>query len=106
MRIVLSNASVNWGGVHRVTEILARGLEARGHDVVIFGRPDSMLEERLRNVARFEGVLRGIDMDPLTIWRSARLLRRHRAQVVLALMKKDVRLTVVAARLSGVPTVI
>lgn len=106
MRIVLSNASVNWGGVHRVTEILARGLQARGHDVVVFGRPGSMLEERLRGVARFEGVLGGIDMDPLSVWRSARLLRRHRAQAVLALMKKDVRLTVLSARLNGVPAVI
>jgi L-malate glycosyltransferase len=105
MRIVLSNASVNWGGVHRVTEVLARGLQARGHDVVVFGRPGSMLEERMRGAAPFEPVLRGLDLHPPTLWRAARALRRHRAQVVLALMKKDVRLTSVAARAVGVPVV-
>lgn len=106
MRIVLSNASAAWGGVTRVTEILARGLLARGHDVRVFGRPGSILEERLRGVAPFAGVLGGLDLDPATLWRSARELRRHRTQAVLALMKKDVRQTCVAARALRIPVVL
>lgn len=106
MHIVLSNASLSWGGVHRVTEILARGLQQRGHEVVVFGRPDSMLEERIRNVAPFEGVLRGMDFHPVALWRTARSMKRHHTQVALALMKKDVRLTVLAARALGIPAVI
>jgi glycosyltransferase involved in cell wall biosynthesis len=106
MRIVLSNASVRWGGVHRVTEVLARGLRQRGHEVVVFGRPASMLEERMRPVAPFEPVLGGMDLGPPSLWRAARALRRHRADVVVALMKKDVRLTAVAARAMGIPVVV
>jgi glycosyltransferase involved in cell wall biosynthesis len=106
MRIVLSNASARWGGVHRVTEVLARELQARGHHVVVFGRPGSMLEERMRSVALFEPVLRGIDLHPPSLWRAARALRRHRADVVIALMKKDVRLTAPVARVLGIPVVI
>ena len=45
MRVVLSNSSSRWGGVHKVTEILARGLTERGHDVAVFGYPGGMLEE-------------------------------------------------------------
>ncbi|HEX8907290.1 MAG TPA: glycosyltransferase family 4 protein [Longimicrobiaceae bacterium] len=106
MRVVLSNASVRWGGVHRVTETLARGLQARGHHVAVFGRPGSMLEERMRPIAPFEPVLRGVDLHPPSLWRAGRALRRHRADVVVALMKKDVRLTAVAARAMGIPVVI
>jgi glycosyltransferase involved in cell wall biosynthesis len=105
MRIVLSNASLSWGGVHRVTDIVTRGLIERGHDVTIFGRPGSMLEERMRSIAPFDGVLGATDFGPVSIWRSARALRRHRAEVVMALMKKDARLTLVAARALGIPAV-
>jgi glycosyltransferase involved in cell wall biosynthesis len=106
MRIVLSNASAAWGGVTRVTHILATGLRARGHDVTVFGRPGSMLEERMRGVAPFEPILGGMDLSPPTLWRAGRALRRLDAQVVLALMKKDVRLTAVAARALGIPVVV
>jgi glycosyltransferase involved in cell wall biosynthesis len=106
MRIVLSNSSVRWGGVHRVTDIVARGLMSRGHDVVVFGRPGSMLEERMRGVAPFEGILGGLDFDPLTLWRSRRALKRHRSQVLVGLMKKDVRQSMIAARSLGIPTII
>src|SRR5690606_3957408 len=44
VRIVLSNASPAWGGVHRVTEILARGLQERGHELLLLCRPGSRLE--------------------------------------------------------------
>ena len=105
MRIVLSNASVSWGGVHRVTELLARGLQSRGHDVILVGRPDSMLEERMRGIVPFHGILRGVDFDPLSVTRAIRTLRSHRAQLVVGLMKKDVRLTMVAARVLGIASV-
>jgi glycosyltransferase involved in cell wall biosynthesis len=106
MRIVLSNASYAWGGVHQVTETLARGLQARGHEVVVFVRPDSPLEERMRAVAPVEPILKGMDLSPLAIGRAAAALRRHRPQVVLTLMKKDVRITGPAARALGVPVVV
>ena len=106
MRIVLSNASYAWGGVHQVTEVLARGLQARGHEVTVFVRPDSPLEERMRGVAPVEPILKGMDLSPLAISRAATALRRHRAQVVLTLMKKDVRITGPAARALGIPVVV
>lgn len=106
MRIVLSNASHSWGGVHHVTEVLARGLQARGHQVAVFGRPDSPLQARLRGVAPFEPIVRGMDLHPGVMWRVTRALRRHRPGVVLTLMKKDVRLTAPPARLLGIPVVV
>ena len=106
MRIVLSNASVKWGGVHAVTELLARGLVERGHEVTVFGAPDSALEQRMKDVVPFEPILHGMDLHPLALWRAGKALRRHRAQVVVAMMKKDVRLTVPAAWAQGIPSVV
>jgi glycosyltransferase involved in cell wall biosynthesis len=106
MHVVLSNASYKWGGAHLVTEVLAQGLQARGHHVAVFGRPGSMLEERIRSIAPFEPVLGGMDLHPRSLWRAARALRRHRADVVLTLLKKDMLLTGPAARALGVPVVV
>ncbi|HET7233818.1 MAG TPA: glycosyltransferase family 4 protein [Longimicrobium sp.] len=106
MRIVLSNASKAWGGVHRVTEVLARGLQLRGHEVFVYGRPGSMLQERMRGVAPFEPILKGMDLSPRVLWRTRQALKRHRPDVVIALMKKDVRLTVPVARMLGIATIV
>ena len=106
MRIALSNSSSKWGGVHKATEILARGFQERGHDVVVLGYPDGMLHERMKTVAPFEPIMKGMDLHPLTMAKIRRALARHRADVVLAMMKKDVRLSVPVARMSGIPTVV
>lgn len=91
MRVVLSNASTSWGGVRQVTEDLARGLLARGHEVVVFCRPGSRLAARMRPIAHCEEILRGTDFHPLTLARCVRALRRHRPDVVLALMTTPIR---------------
>jgi glycosyltransferase involved in cell wall biosynthesis len=106
MRIVLSNSSVKWGGVHVVTETLARGLSARGHDITVYGAPGSILEERMRGVAPFEPILKGMDLHPVTLMKARRALQHGRAQVVIAMMKKDVRLTVPAAWSLGIPSIV
>jgi len=106
MRIVLSNSSYRWGGVHKVTEILARGLQNRGHDVVIFGYPGKMLENRMRGIAPFMPILKGMDFNPAVLPRVDRELRRYRPDVAMMLMKKDVTMTGVMASLRKVPIVV
>lgn len=106
MRVVLSNASVKWGGVHVITETLARGLTTRGHDVTIFGAPASLLQQRMKDVVPFEPILSGMDLHPLALWRAHDALRRHRTEIVLAMMRKDVRLTVPAARARRIPSIV
>jgi glycosyltransferase involved in cell wall biosynthesis len=106
MRIVMSNSSTRWGGVHRVTEILARGLQARGHEVMIFGFPGKMLEERIGGIAPFAPIVGGIDFNPPAIWRVNREMKRFKPDVALMLMKKDVTMTGVAAAARGIPVVV
>ncbi len=106
MKIVLSNSSSRWGGVHKVTEILARGFQSRGHDVTVFGYPGKMLETRMRGIVPFEPILKGMDFNPLVLIRAAIALRRFQPDVVLALMKKDVTLTGTVAAALGIPVVV
>ncbi len=105
MRIVLSNSSSRWGGVHKVTELLARQLLARGHTVTVFGYPGGMLEKRIRGIAPFEPILKGMDLHPATLWRVGRALRRVQPDVILALMRKDLSLTAPIAYAYGIPVV-
>ena len=106
VRIVLSNSSTMWGGVHQVTEFLARGLQARGHEVIVYCRPGSRLEARIRPIAVCRPILRGMDLDPRALARCFAALRRDSPQVVLTLMKKDVRLTAPVAKMLGIPVVV
>ena len=106
MRVVLSNGSYSWGGVHRVTETLARGLQARGHEVVAFCRPGSPLHERMREIVPCEPIVRGMDLHPGALRAISRALRRHRPAVLLTLMEKDVRLSSPVAWAHGIPVVV
>ncbi len=106
MRIVFSNASSRWGGVHKVTEVLTRGFLARGHAVRVFGFPGGMLEERMRGVAPFDPILKGMDFHPVVLGRAVSALRKHRTEIVLTLMKKDVAMTGLAAYGLGIPVVV
>jgi glycosyltransferase involved in cell wall biosynthesis len=105
VKIVVSNAAVTWGGGEVMAAQVARGLQRRGHDVVLFCPPASAIGERLRDGVPCEPVLSRVDFDPRAIWRAAAALRRHRPRVVYASIEKDMRLTAVAARAAGVPTV-
>ncbi len=106
MRIVISNASTAWGGIHLVNEVLARGLTGRGHEVTVLCRPGSRLEERMGEIVPVVPVVRGADLNPPALWRIRRALVRSRPDVVLTLMKKDVRLTAPVARWLGIPVVV
>lgn len=106
LRIVLSNASTLWGGVHVITEILASELGKRGHDVLVLCRPDSRLEARLCGSVPLAPILKGMDFHPRALLAVASTLRRFRADVILTMTKKDVRLTGPVARLLAVPVVV
>jgi glycosyltransferase involved in cell wall biosynthesis len=105
MKLVVSNAAVTWGGGEVMAEAVALGLQRRGHEVVLFCHPGSVLHERMRDRLTCEPVLSRMDFAPGAILRAARALRRHRPDVVYASIEKDTRLTAVAAHWAGIPTV-
>jgi hypothetical protein len=89
-----------------MVEVLARGLSARGHDVVVFTRPNSQLQKVVEADVPCEPVLHGADFSPAAIIRCLRAFRRHGTEVVVSSLLTDSRLTVPAARLAGIPIVL
>lgn len=106
MRIAFANSARIWGGAEVMTETLLRGLQARGHDVVLLCRPGSPVLERLGGDVPCEPVPGGFDLNPAAVWRCARALRGHGSQVLMTMTQKDPRIAGVAARLVRVPVVV
>jgi glycosyltransferase involved in cell wall biosynthesis len=106
LAILHTEASSGWGGqeIRILTE--TAGLRERGHRVAILCRPDS----RLAHSARESGLPTLTDpmpfaLDPRTIGRTVRLLRRFRPQVLVTHSSIDSWCGGVAARLLRLPIV-
>ena len=105
MKLVISDSGRDWRGTERITLELWTGLRARGHEVVVFCRPDSPIADHLPAGDTVQ-VLSGNDVSPLTHWRCFHALRRHHPQLVITQKDKDVRLTGVSARLLRIPVLV
>lgn len=106
MRIALSNSARIWGGAEHMTGVIARGLQARGHAVMVLCRDGAPLMRRLRTEIRCESIRAGFDVNPLAIAGCVRLLRAERPHLLMTMTQKDPRISGPAARLAGVPVVV
>lgn len=107
MRVVISSAGRDWRGTEADTLILAHGLRARGHDVLVFCRPASSLRDRLAGDGiPHAPILGSSDFGPRTIARCASALREHATQIVIIQKDKDLRQTGVAAWTLSIPVLV
>ena len=76
------------------------GLAQRGHSVALLCRPGTDLGKRARRsgIRTFQFSVRG-DFGPLTVLRTARLLRQEKIQIALTNMDKEFRFVTLAAQL-------
>ena len=105
MNIFFVNSTSKWGGVKSWTLDVAHGLAERGHGVVIAGRPGPFIEKARDAGLEALGLSFGPDFNPLLICRFVRLFRRHRTDLVVVNVGKDMRSAGVAAKLLGIPVV-
>ena len=103
MRVVLSSGTRTWGGLEHMCVLLARGLVAEGHAVVLFCRQGSPVHKRLEGLIPCEPVLGHGRLNPITLWRCWRALRRHRPHAVIGNNPKEPAWSGVVARLMGIP---
>lgn len=98
---------MDWRGTDVVTWAMVTGFRRRGHQVLVLCRRGSILHQRLvESGIPHAAILGGIDLHPAVLLRCMRALRRFRADVVLTLKDKDLRLTGVAARMLHIPVVV
>ena len=104
MKIVISNSMMIWGGGENWSLTAARGLQSRGHDVVLVCRPGSSLHERAvaGGGVRVETVsIRG-DLNPSAVIRAASLFERHGTVIACCNLDREVRSLGLAAKMKGV----
>lgn len=105
MRIVVSNPRRGWGGVSSMAMTLARGLQRKGHDVLVLCRPGSPFHDAAKAEFDVRPVLIGADFPVVAIPRVMRAMRTHRTEVVVSPLPKDLQMTGIAAKLLRVPVV-
>jgi len=107
VRILFINSIQMFGGGEIWLFNAMRGLEKRGHSVHLLCRPGSILEKRARDkgFSVFTIRMRG-DFDPVTIIRTALLLKKLKIDLVCTNMDKELRFGGIAAKLAGVNALI
>ena len=105
MNILYISSKKRWGGIVSWMQRTAVGLEERGHRVWIVTHPDCRFtrstEEKLRLIPR----RLGMDFNPLAIGFLVRFIKRHRIDLVVTNIQKELLAGGIAARLSGIPNV-
>lgn len=105
MNICFVNSTRKWGGVKSWTLDLAQGLVARGHQVLIIGRPGSFIAAcRAKNLEALD-ISFGADFNPRRIIYFLRLFRTRNIELVVVNVGKDMRTAGIAARLLNLPVI-
>lgn len=102
MRILFINTIQMFGGGEVWMLRSLKALRDRGHQVFLLCRPGVLLEQRAKEagIRVFTFQVRG-DFGPLSILRTARLIKRENIQIILNNMEKELRFSGVAAKLVG-----
>lgn len=105
MVIAFVNATRKWGGVKTWCLDMGAALVALGHEVHIFGRGGDFVRKAAAMGLTARSVWFGFVYNPLAILYFLYCLRRHKVDVVVGNVAKDMRTAGVAARILGIPVV-
>lgn len=107
MKLVVQSNSRIWGGNEKWVLLVATGLAARGHDVLVSCRPNAPVAERARAAGlRITHSRPGGDLDLPRALGFMRMLRRERPDAVLLSAFKRVFWGGFAARRAGVQRIV
>ena len=106
MRIAIANTARVWGGAEKILVQLVNGLIARGHHVLVFVRDGSPLVDALPPECERVPLEGGLDLNPVGVARTALVLKRWRADLLVIWTVKDTRIAAVGGRVAGVPLLI
>jgi glycosyltransferase involved in cell wall biosynthesis len=107
MNILFISSIQMWGGGEVWLMDIMSGLRQRGHAVSLICRPNTELAEKAHAAGYDVTTMRiGGDFDPFVIWKTFRVMRRKKIQVVCTNMDKDLRFGGIAAKLAGVSGIV
>lgn len=105
LRLAFVNSTHKWGGVKTWTLELCRWLADHGHEPLIVARPGPFADASLEAGLRTVDMDFGPDLNPLAVFKLARLFRQHGTQLAVVNVGKDLRTAGVAARLLKLPVI-
>ncbi len=107
MRILFINSIRMFGGGEIWLLTMMHALRERGHYVSLLCRPDVPLENRAKRkgFSVFTLSFRG-DFDPILIYRTWKLIRKLKIDIVCTNMDKELRFGGIAARLAGIRAIV
>jgi len=94
-----------WGGIKSWMVRTARGLEKRGHSVFIVSHPSSLLNPDNYPDLQITLMAPGPNFNLLRVWHIYKLIRKHKIDLVLVNIQKEVFAGGWAAYMAGVPCV-
>ena len=109
LNIFFSNSisTHKWGGGEKWMVTAARGLKARGHNVIISGKANSEFLKRAQKSGLDIFPLNiYADYNPFKIWYTKKILKEKSIDVIVLNLNKDIRVAGIAARWAKVPVII
>lgn len=109
LNIFFSNSisTHKWGGGEKWMVTAARGLKARGHNVIISGKANSEFLNRAQKSGLDIFPLNiYADYNPFKIWYTKKILKEKSIDVIVLNLNKDIRVAGIAARWAKVPVII
>ncbi len=105
MNIAFAVSIRKWGGVKTWCIDNGVALKKAGHNVFIYGRPGPFPEKAAELGLEARSCQFGFDFSLLTILFFLREFRRHKIDVCICNVVKDIRTAGIAARLLGIPII-
>jgi glycosyltransferase involved in cell wall biosynthesis len=105
MNILYVNSKKNWGGVASWMVKTALGLEKKGHKVIILSAKDSKFTKEAPNTLNILPCKFGFDYNPKTIFIAVNLIKKHKIDLVLTNIEKEIAVGGVAAKFCGIKNI-
>lgn len=106
MNISFINFNKNWGGVKTWTLDFGREMQKLGHSITVIARPDTPFADECGKAGFHTYTFRpGFKYNPLSIYRTYRILKRSCADICIVNISKDINIGAVMAKIANVPVI-
>ena len=105
MNILYVSSKKSWGGVVNWMAKTATALEKRGHGVFIISHPNSRLTKNSNPELKIIGKKLGPLFNPLMIFYIVRFIKKHKIDLLVTNIDKELGIGGLAAKISGIPNI-
>ncbi len=105
MNILYINAKKNWGGVASWMLKTARGLSAKGHNIIILSAEKSKFTKEAPEDLNIIPWKFGFDYNPKTVFYTIYLVKKYKIDLIVTNIEKEIAVGGIAAKICKVPNI-